>query len=361
MGENGGSVSTLTDRSVTPGVPFPGGIDGFLGRSVLVTGGAGFIGSSLCRVLARSGAQVRVVDDLTTGSRANLPDDADTGPGTVELVVADVRDDVAVHQACVDAEIVFHLACLGVRHSLSEPGENFDVNATGSLCVLEAARRAGVSRIVHVSSSEVYGDAVCAPMTERHPTRPHTVYGAGKLAGETCALALWRTHGLDAVVIRPFNAYGPRSHAEGDSGEVIPRFLVQALEGDPLHVFGSGDQTRDFTHVYDTATTIARAGLASDVGGRTFNVGSGREVSIAEVARTIVAMTGSASPIVHAAPRPGDVARLIADSTEAARVLGHRPVVELADGLSDLARRLQALTPPAFAALAGAVDACNWR
>lgn len=339
----------------------PGTVDGYAGRSVLVTGGAGFIGSSLCRVLASSGAQVRVVDDLATGRRSNLPDGRGDAEPAVELVVADVRDDVTMRQVCVDAEIVFHLACLGVRHSLREPAVNLDVNAAGSLGVLEAARRTGVTRFVHVSSSEVYGDATCAPMTESHPTRPHTVYGAGKLAGEACALALARTHGFDAVVIRPFNAYGPRSHAEGDSGEVIPRFLVQALHGDPLYVFGSGTQTRDFTHVYDTAATIARAGVVPDIGGRTFNVGSGREVTVDELARTIVAMTGSASPVVHADPRPGDVARLVADSTEAARALGHRPTIGLADGLADLADRLRSRSATELAVLSGAVTARNWR
>lgn len=349
-----------TSPTATSVASAPGAVDGLVGRSVVVTGGAGFIGSSLCRVLAASGAQVCVVDDLATGSRANLPDGHDGTVGTVELVVADVRDDVAMRQVCADAEIVFHLACLGVRHSLTDPVENFDVNAAGSLCVLEATRLAAVARVVHVSSSEVYGDATSAPMSEQHPTRPHTVYGAGKLAGESCARALARTHGFDVVVIRPFNAYGPRSHAEGDSGEVIPRFLVQALHGDPLTVFGSGDQTRDFTHVFDTAETIARAGVVPDLRGRTFNVGSGTEVRVADLAQTIVRMTGSTSPIVHAAPRPGDVARLIADSTEATRVLGHRPRIALADGLTDLAGRMQSLEAPEIAALAGAVAARNW-
>lgn len=338
----------------------PTGIDGYQGRSVVVTGGAGFIGSSLCRVLAASGAQVCVVDDLATGSIANLPSPDATVSGTVEFFEADVRDDVAMRVLCTDAEIVFHLACLGVRNSLANPVENLEVNANGSLCVLEAARAAGVGRFVHVSSSEVYGDAQCAPMTEDHPTRPHTVYGAGKLAGEQCARAEWRTHGFDAVVIRPFNAYGPRSHAEGDSGEVIPRFLVQALQGEPLRVFGSGRQTRDFTHVYDTATAIARAGVVPDIAGRTFNVGSGREVSVEELAQTIVAMTQSTSQILHDAPRPGDVARLIADSTEAARVLDHRSRIALADGVADLAHRLGSLRSSEFLALAGAVDARNW-
>lgn len=331
---------------------------GYQGRQVVVTGGAGFIGSSLCRVLLAAGARVRVVDDLVNGSLDNLP----TGPQgpRCDVVVADVRDADAVAAAVADADVVFHLACLGVRHSLSDPVENFDVNANGSLSVLEAARRARVPRTVQVSTSEVYGTARTAPMTEQHPTEPHTVYGAGKLAGEACARALFRTHGFDTVVIRPFNAYGPRAHAGGDSGEVIPRFIVQALHGDPLYVFGPGTQTRDFTHVHDTAATIAHAGILPGLAGRTFNVGSGHEVRVEDLAHLIRDLTDSTSPIVHVDPRPGDVGRLIADSTAAVRTLGHHPEVRLADGIADLIRRFRDLDGDALAMVAGAVPAQNW-
>lgn len=340
-------------------------IVGYEGRHVVVTGGAGFIGSSLCRVLAASGARVSVVDDLTTGTLDNLPDATSPGAetprhGSIEVTVADVRDTDTMHRVVRDADVVFHLACLGVRHSLSHPAENLAVNADGALSVLEAARHGRVRRIVHVSSSEVYGDARCAPMTEDHPTWPHTVYGAGKLAGEACARAVHRTHGTDVVVIRPFNAYGPRSHAEGDSGEVIPRFIVQALAGDPLVVHGSGAQTRDFTHVHDTSATIAKAGLVRGVAGETFNVGSGREVSVARLAELIVDLTGSRSPVVHDEPRPGDVARLIADSTRAEQRLGHRPTVPLVEGLADLVARTRSVEADAFAAVAEGIAARNW-
>lgn len=333
------------------------------GRRTVVTGGAGFIGSALCRVLLRNGARVRVVDNLATGSLDNLPGgrtDDDHGPGTIDVEVADVRDVTAMARVVADADIVYHLACLGVRHSLIDPIDNFDVNAHGSLRVLEAARHARVRRFVHVSSSEIYGDAETAPMTEDHPTRPHTVYGAGKLAGEACARAQFRTHGFGAVVIRPFNAYGPRSHAGGDSGEVIPRFIVQALAGDPLYVFDPGTQTRDFTHVTDTATTIARAGVVAGIGGDTFNVGSGREISVEALAHLVRDATGSTSPIVHAAPRPGDVARLIADSSRAERVLGHHPTVALGEGIADLVERIRGLDTEAMTQLATTVTERNW-
>jgi UDP-glucose 4-epimerase len=311
-------------------------------------------------VLLASGARVTVIDNLSTGSLANLQTAAECGGRVPEIAVADVRDEAAVAEVVAGAEIVFHLACLGVRHSLHAPMVNHDVNAGGSLCVMEQARRAGVGRVVHVSSSEVYGDAVTSPMTEDHPTRPHTVYGAGKLAGEAYAMALHRTHGLDVVVIRPFNAYGPRSHAEGDSGEVIPRFVVQALRGQPLTVFGSGDQTRDFTHVHDTAATIARAAVRRGLAGRVFNVGSGREISVNDLAETVRCMIGSTSEIEHVGARPGDVARLIADSAAARRELGHRETVPLQSGLADLVGRITALDAERLDQMAGAVHGTNW-
>src|SRR5205823_5661715 len=148
---------------------------------------------------------------------------------------------------------------------------------------------------------------------EDHPTDPHTVYGAAKLAGECYARAFQRCYGLDAVVIRPFNAYGPRSHHEGDSGEVIPRFVVRALAGEPLVIFGDGEQTRDLTHVHDTAAAIARAGVAPGLAGQTLNVGAGEEISVNALAGIVRRATGREVPVEHIEPRPGDVRRLFAD------------------------------------------------
>ncbi len=220
------------------------------GRSVVVTGGAGFIGSSLVRTLADAGASVTVVDNLVNGTRENLADVL--GP-RCNLSVADVRDRAAMTVALTGADVVFHLACLGVRHSIHAPVENHDVNASGTLTLLEAARSAGVGRFVYVSSSEVYGTARYAPMPEDHPTEPLTVYGGSKLAGERYTHAYFRTYGMETVVVRPFNAFGPRCHHEGDSGEVIPKFMLRCLAGLPMVVFGDGTQTRDFTFVTDTA------------------------------------------------------------------------------------------------------------
>ena len=304
------------------------------GRSVLVTGGAGFIGSELVRQLAARGCHVQAVDNLSNGKGENL---ADVAALNVELVVADVRDPESMARRLQGIDLVYHLACLGVRHSIHSPTANFAVNADGTLNVLVQARAAGVRRFVHVSSSEVYGTARCVPMTEEHPTRPCTVYGAGKLAGESLARAFYFSYGYPTVIVRPFNAFGPHCHHEGDSGEVIPKFLLRCLAGEPMVIFGDGSQSRDFTFVSDTARGILLAGLVEAAVGETINLGSGRETTIANLSREIAAVCGRESAAVeHIEPRPGDVLRLCADSTRAHQLLGFEANVSLREGLRQL-------------------------
>jgi UDP-glucose 4-epimerase len=211
------------------------------------------------------------------------------------------------------------------------------VNATATLNLLRLSRDAGVPRFVYVSSSEVYGTARWAPMAEDHPAFPHTVYGGSKLAGECYARAFHRTYDYPAVVVRPFNTYGPRSHHEGDSGEVIPKFLLRCLAGRPMVVFGDGTQTRDFTHVADTARGILLAGSSDAAIGRTINLGSGREISINDLAAAVAAAIGRPdAAVVHEDPRPGDVLRLCADVSQAHALLGYETRMSLVDGLADL-------------------------
>jgi UDP-glucose 4-epimerase len=275
-----------------------------------------------------------VVDNLVNGRRENLDGVLND---KVELVVADVRDLSYMASLLRDVDTVFHLACLGVRHSIHSPIENHEVNATATLGLLDAARNHGVKRFVYVSSSEVYGTARTAPITETHPTLPMTVYGASKLAGEAYTRAFWETYRYPTVVLRPFNAYGPRCHHEGDSGEVIPKFLLRCLAGKPLVIFGDGTQTRDFTFVSDTARGILAAGVAENSVGQTINLGSGKEIEIRELAKTIAQALGRReTEIVHVEPRPGDVLRLLADSSKARTLLQFAPSVGLGEGIAQL-------------------------
>ncbi len=303
-------------------------------KRILVTGGAGFIGSELVTQLAAQGHHVVVVDNLVNGKRANL---AHLDHEQVQLSATDMRDRETMTELLRGVEIVYHLACLGVRHSLHNPFENHDVNATGTLHLLDMARRADVARFVYVSSSEVYGTARWAPMTEEHPTYPMTVYGGGKLAGECYTRAYWESYSYPTTVVRPFNSFGPRSHHEGDSGEVIPKFMLRSMAGKPMVIFGDGTQTRDFTFVSDTARGIMLAGMRDAAIGRTFNVGQGREITVNELATTIAQVLNRPdAEIVHDEPRPGDVLRLYADSSQARELLGFTPTVSLLEGLEQL-------------------------
>ena len=300
-------------------------------RRVLVTGGAGFIGSELVRQLAASGMSVCVVDNLINGKRENLDD---VLRKDVELVEADVRDLKSMSSLLTDTDVVFHLACLGVRHSIHSPMENQEVNATATLELLNLSRGKGVKRFVYVSTSEVYGTVNTAPISESHSTLPYTVYGASKLAGEAYARAFWRTYNYPTVVLRPFNAYGPRCHHEGDSGEVIPKFMLRCMAGKPMLIFGDGTQTRDFTFVSDTASGILAAGMSDATVGQTINLGSGKEIEIGTLAKIVADVVGwPDAEISYTEPRPGDVVRLLADSSVAGQLLNFKPTVALRDGL----------------------------
>lgn len=301
------------------------------GSEVVVVGGAGFIGSALVRELA-STHKVRVVDDMSTGKPENLH-----GLANVDVIVGSLLDKGLIAEAFRGVEMVFHLACLGVRHSIHSPERNHEVNATGTLQLLEAARAAEVSRFIYTSTSEVYGTAMSVPMPETHPTIPHTVYGGSKLAGEAYVRAYHLTYGLPTVVLRPFNAYGPRSHHEGDSGEVIPKFILRAMNGLAPLMFGDGTQTRDFTFVDDTARGIVAASLAPEAVGATINLGSGSETSIIELAALVLEATGRTDLTPeHRPSRPGDILRLLADSSLGAKLLGWSPTVDLSAGISKL-------------------------
>ena len=250
---------------------------------VLITGGAGFIGSHLVDYFVSKSVSVTVLDDLSTGEAQNL-DDA-TSQGDVRFVRGSILNEDALNTAIQGCNVVYHLAVECVRRSLGNPLSNHEINATGTLRVLETARTNGVQRFVYCSSSEVYGNTSNTALDEDTTVcRPVTVYGAAKLSGELYTLAYYQTYNLPCVIVRPFNAYGPRAHETGDLAEVIPRFIIRIINGLPPVIFGSGAQARDFTYVTDVARGIAVAGSSEQLIGKIVNIARGQAISIADVA-----------------------------------------------------------------------------
>jgi UDP-glucose 4-epimerase len=302
------------------------------GKRVVVTGGAGFIGSHVVDRLAAAGHEVVVIDDFSTGSEDNLRQHVHDPRVIVER--ADVTDENAMRRLVRGADTVYHLAVQCLRVSLYDPMYVHQVNATGTLRVLSAALEHRVRRFVYVSSSEVYGSARRVPMREDHPLRPLTPYAASKLAGEMYAHTFHATYGMPVIIVRPFNAYGPREHHEGASGEVIPRFAVRAMCGLSPMIFGDGEQTRDFTWVEDSAEGIVRAASCDALLGRVVNVAYGQEVSIRRIAELVLQAVGRADlSIVHAEPRIGDVRRHFADVRRARQLLDFSPSIAIEAGI----------------------------
>jgi UDP-glucose 4-epimerase len=298
---------------------------------VVVTGGAGFIGSHVAERLLAIGADTVVVDDLSVGTRENL-EAFERGGG--RFVEGDVRDPVAMAGVLDGAAVVLHMACDNLRASLGRPMHTHDVNATGSLVTALAAVQAGVTRLVYVSSSEAYGSARTIPMSEDHPLEPTTVYGAAKAAGELYTQGVMRTYGVEATIIRPFNSYGPREHATGTSAEVIPKFVTRLRAGLPPIIFGSGEQTRDFTWVEETADGIVRATASDELVGGAVNIAHGKGVSIAEIADMLLDVMGRSDLRPERdEPRPGDVVHHYADVARARDVLGFEARTPIREGL----------------------------
>ena len=303
----------------------------FEGAPVLVTGGAGFIGSHLVDALVERGARVRVLDNLSTGRRANLRSESDR----IEFFEGDIRDLDACRRACVGARFVFHQAALGsVPRSMKDPATSFAVNAAGTANVFAAARDEEVAAVVYASSSSVYGDSRTLPKREGEEGRPLSPYALSKSVNEGLAECFARVFSMKVVGLRYFNVYGPRQSPDGPYAAVIPRFLQAIEKKSPLTIFGDGEQKRDFTFVADAvAANLLAAGAAPEAAGRAFNVAAGGEVSVNELAQRLCALSAARPEILHVAPREGDVRESRADLTRSRSELGFEPAVTLEEGL----------------------------
>lgn len=297
---------------------------------VLVTGGAGFIGSHLVEALVRRGDRVRVFDNLSTGRLANLAAVIDD----IELVDGDLRDAAAVQRAAAGVEVVFHQGALAsVQRSVDDPLATNAVNVTGTLNVLMAARDAGARRVVFASSSSVYGDTPTLPKIETQTPRPLSPYAVSKLAGEQYCLAFSTVYGLPAIALRYFNVFGPRQDPDSPYAAVIPRFLDCMVRGEPPQINGDGEQSRDFTYVANVVAANLAAAAAPATLSAAFNVGAGMRTSLLELVAWINQLLGVAITPHHGPARAGDVRHSLASIDAITQALGYAPHVALGDGL----------------------------
>jgi len=297
----------------------------------LVTGGAGFIGSHLARELINLG-EVTILDDLSSGGIGRIQDLLDHG--RADFVHGSILHRNLLVDACKEVDCIFHLAALiSVSRSMDRPLEVNEVNVTGTLAVLSAAREAGVKKLIFSSSSAVYGDEPASPRVEGSPAEPLSPYAASKLAGEYYCEVYRRSLGLPTASLRYFNVYGPAQDPRGEYAAVIPRFIVKVLRRSPPVIFGDGNQIRDFVSVKDVVRANILAMQRDAVG--SFNIGSGAGVTIRDLARVVMEIGGLSREPVFDKPRPGDIRESVADISRASDVMGFRPRVHLVDGLRE--------------------------
>jgi len=295
------------------------------GKQILVTGGAGFIGSHLVDALVADN-DVRVFDNLSSGNAEFVHNDAD-------LVEGDIRDRRAVAEAAIDVDVIYHFAAnVSVQRSVEQPAESHDVNLGGTVNVLEAARQAD-ARVVFASSAAIYGDPEYTPIDEGHPTDPLSPYGLEKLTGDRYVRLYNELYELPTVALRYFNVFGPRQ--TGEYAGVISVFLEQARNGRELTVHGDGSQTRDFVFVDDVVQANLLAGT-TDATGTAFNIGTGEDISIRGLAEIVQSLSENPPGIRHESAREGDIAVSEADVERAMDELGFAPEYELREGLSEM-------------------------
>ena len=299
-------------------------------RRALVTGGAGFIGSHLAAGLLGEGWRVRVLDDFSSGRESNLADVADA----LDLIRGDVRDEATLARAVAGVDVVFHQAAVAsVPRSIAEPLRTNSINLDGTLQVLEAARRAGVRRVVYAASSSAYGNSEELPKVETMTPEPLSPYALQKLAGEFYCRLYASLYRLETVSLRYFNIFGPRQDPKSEYAAVIPRFICAALAGEGATIYGDGEQTRDFIFVRDAVRANLLAADAERASGSVINIATGRRTSLNALWQAIREITGVTASSCHAPSRAGDVRDSVADLSLARELLGFEPEVDLREGL----------------------------
>ncbi len=303
---------------------------GFEGKRVLVTGGAGFIGSHIVDALVDQGAEVRVLDSFVTGKRENLAHHTQ-----VEVVEGDIRDLDTCQRACEGVSVVLHQAALGsVPRSLKLPSDTFASNVLGTANIFTAARDQGIQRVVYASSSSVYGDSQELPKREGREGTPLSPYAVSKQMNEELAAIYARCFDLEPIGLRYFNIYGPRQDPKGPYAAVIPRFFDAFVQGKAPQIHGDGEQSRDFTFVLDAVQANLRAALAPKAAaGRAYNIGAEGQTTVNELARVIRELTGATVVPTHVDPRPGDVKHSNADISAAKEAFGYAPSTRIETGL----------------------------
>jgi UDP-glucose 4-epimerase len=296
---------------------------------VVVTGGAGFIGSNLVRLLVEEGHSVTVLDNFASGYRVNLKD-----LPIERFIVGDVRDRSMVDAAISRAEIVFHLAAsVGNSRSIDHPFVDMEMNCLGTLNVLESARLNGVRKVVFSSSAGIFGELMTLPIAENHPVEPDSPYGASKLYAEKVALAYSKLYKLEVICLRYFNVFGLNQRYDA-YGNVIPIFAHKLMVGQPITIFGDGEQTRDFINVRDVVRANYLAGTNNGISDA-FNLGSGSAITINKLAELMQSVSGLRGNVVYGPPRKGDVRHSRADISAIGKALGFQPAVEFETGLRE--------------------------
>jgi nucleoside-diphosphate-sugar epimerase len=318
----------------------------------LVTGGAGFIGSNIVSALVAAGERVRILDDLSSGSWENLA--ALNDSTNVERIEGDIRNAETVARACAGVEVVFHQAALGsVPRSIDDPVTSDAVNVGGTVTVLDVARRSGVRRVVFAASSSAYGDAAVMPKQEDMPAMPLSPYAVTKHACEQYCAVFSRIYGIETICLRYFNVFGPHQTPAGVYAAAIPRFVDAALAGQPIRIFGDGEQTRDFCYVDNAVSAnLLAASSTRKLTGEVVNIAGGRRVSLNALCIEIARVLNRRLDVEHGPPRVGDVLHSLADISRANDLIGYKPLVRWEDGIAPTIHFLENLRASGLATAA---------